>query len=409
MKIVIIADGSYRNNNVVFGSWIESLKSAQINDGNTYYYLFTRHFLEKKVFFRVNNIIYISYIRIRKNPTFIDLSFSFELVSLLKKIKADVIHIYGTEFSHTWKAYLATGILGLHNKTVLSLQAVLNDLYKNYLKGIPLKYIIFPSFKDILKFNSLLKEFFAFKFKAFLEILYLKHFKYIAGRTDFDFSFFSKYSSKKSVYLKAYESLRSNFFAKEKINKNDFEIFLSGSDSPRKGLHLVLKKLTRLIEIFPSIKLKIIGKKPYSGLKAFFFNDSYQNYIRFLLNKNKLDKYTFFLGYLNEFQFQRELVTTSLFIMPSTHENSPNSILEALIMDVPVIAYNVGGIKQILSFGGGIVCKNDNDFLEKIISFFDKTLIIPSNRRNPFIIDPKMNSKRYNKMYKLIFNEYKKN
>lgn len=55
-----------------------------------------------------------------------------------------------------------------------------------------------------------------------------------------------------------------------------------------------------------------------------------------------------YLGILSEEDLLSELLNASIFIHPSYIDNSPNSVCEAQILGLPVIACNVGGVSSIL-------------------------------------------------------------
>ncbi len=411
MKIIIIADGSLKGEKVVFGSWIESLKSAQKNDGNEYVYLVSRYIFEKPFYIIESNIKFISYRRFRRNPTFIDFLPSIQLKLLLKSLNTDIIHIYGTEFSHTWKAFIAIGSLGIRNKSVISIQAVINDLANHYLDGIPSRFYLFPSLKDFLKFNSLIKEFLSFKLKAILERIYYSFFIHFIGRTHFDHKFYLKYKSNKSNYYIGFESLRSSFFQKNIIFTKPLvpKLFLSGSDTPRKGLHTILKILPSILSKYPTLTLDVIGTKPATGIMGILKNDSYQQYILYLIKRYNLEKYVNFIGFLSETDFKQFLLNSSIFLMPSSHENSPNSLLEALQLKIPVLANDVGGIKQMLSYGGGYTYNGSIELTKYITNILNNDFKMYTHKSNPFIIKPEINNKLYIEIYEKIISKIKFN
>ena len=59
---------------------------------------------------------------------------------------------------------------------------------------------------------------------------------------------------------------------------------------------------------------------------------------------------------------QEMLEKASVFILPSISEGSPNVILEAMSVGVPVVASNVGGIPEIINNGKNGYMFNFDDF-----------------------------------------------
>ena len=77
----------------------------------------------------------------------------------------------------------------------------------------------------------------------------------------------------------------------------------------------------------------------------------YGSYIRNLIKKLNLIEHVDFIGTLTEEQMVEEYKNAHLFICPSSIENSPNSLGEAQLLGVPVIASYVGGIPDMVTHG----------------------------------------------------------
>jgi glycosyltransferase involved in cell wall biosynthesis len=57
-----------------------------------------------------------------------------------------------------------------------------------------------------------------------------------------------------------------------------------------------------------------------------------------------LENHITFLGYCNENQMKEQYLKSNVFVSPSTIENESNSISEAKMLGVPVVASFVGGV-----------------------------------------------------------------
>jgi glycosyltransferase involved in cell wall biosynthesis len=375
MKIIIIADGSLKADKVVFGSWIESFRAKQINDNNHYYYITSVHFSQKNIDFSENNITYLSFKRLFRSPTKPDFFPSKKLYKLMKNINPDVIHIYGTEFSHTYKAYKAVKKLNKLNKTLLSIQGIISEIAKHYTDGIPFFWQLFPSFKDLFKLNNLLIEKLSYEFRGIIERKLIKRFKNIAGRTEFDLNFVKKYGNKDVVYYHVDELLRDTFYNGDKWNLSPFEkntIFISGSEYPIKGIHTFFKVLPKLIKHYPNIMIKIIGNGPFFGLIHFLKNNSYQNYLKFLIWKLKIVNNVKFIGYFNAEGFKKELLKSNIFLLCSSIENSPNALKEAIQLNVPSITHNVGGVLSVIKGSDTLTYTTNIELTNLIFTLFDQ-------------------------------------
>jgi glycosyltransferase involved in cell wall biosynthesis len=375
MKIVILADGSidYNLKKVKFGSWIQSFMNKQNNDGNEYIYITSVYFLQRNINIVKNNIRFLSFKRFFRNPTKLDLFPSKELYSILKRINPDVIHIYGTEFSHTYKAYIALKKLGKIKNTLLSIQGIISEIAIHYLDEIPFIWKFRPSLKDLIKINNLFFEMISYKIRGFLEQKLISKFINIAGRTKFDLDFIKKYGNKDLIYFQLEELLRDTFYDGKKWNFQNCEqytIFISASEYPIKGIHSFFRVLPKLIKQFPKLKVKIIGKGPSYGLISSLKNDSYQNYIKYLIKKLNIKGHIEFVGYFNADGFKEQLLKTNLFLLCSNIENSPNSLMEAIQLNVPSIAHNVGGIPSIIKNSNVYTYNNNLELYKKVKDIF---------------------------------------
>ena len=55
-----------------------------------------------------------------------------------------------------------------------------------------------------------------------------------------------------------------------------------------------------------------------------------------------------FLGSLSAEQMKEQYLLANVFVLPSTMENSPNSLGEAMLLGVPCVAADVGGVTTML-------------------------------------------------------------
>ena len=67
-----------------------------------------------------------------------------------------------------------------------------------------------------------------------------------------------------------------------------------------------------------------------------------------LVKKYHLEEKIRFLGDLNAEQMKQAFLESNVFALPSTLENSPNSLGEAMLLGVPSVAANVGGVRNLM-------------------------------------------------------------
>lgn len=116
----------------------------------------------------------------------------------------------------------------------------------------------------------------------------------------------------------------------------------------------------KLVSIYPGARLQLVGEGP---LKAS---------IEELVIEMGLTENVFFLGARDD---ARTLIAQAdILVLPSIIEGLPAVILEAFYCHTPVVAYDVGGIGEIVfeNFTGRLVDKNDEEaFLNAIICLIE--------------------------------------
>ncbi|MCM4157110.1 glycosyltransferase [Gramella sp. AN32] len=152
------------------------------------------------------------------------------------------------------------------------------------------------------------------------------------------------------------------------ISKDLKDIFLKGPVLTHIGGFVPEKNHVGVINIFkeihdeiPNSQLLLIGK------------GNLQNHIRELVQKKKLNKNVHFLDYRTD--VLEILNNSSLFLLPSFIEGLPAVLLESMYCGCPVIAYDVGGIGEVVKSGvtGQLITTGD----EKL--FIEKSLLVLNN------------------------------
>ncbi len=116
----------------------------------------------------------------------------------------------------------------------------------------------------------------------------------------------------------------------------------------QKNHHLLLSAFRCFHEIHPNSVLLLAGDGPLM--------DNCQEYSSFL----KIDPYVHFLG--NRKDISNLMHISDIFILASTCEGLPISILEAMAAGKPVIATNVGGVSELVESGvTGILVPPENE------------------------------------------------
>jgi glycosyltransferase involved in cell wall biosynthesis len=257
-------------------------------------------------------------------------------LSIINQFKPDLIHIFGSEKSY--------GLIIDKCKlpVVLQIQGNLTVLEKKWFSGVTLLDILrYSNFKDFVFGYNVFHQFYSFKKRASIERDFLSKCRFIIGRTSWDRRI-TRVLSPESKYYHCDELLRDEFYSSKWSNHEGSKITLFSIISPvvYKGLEVVLETasiLTRLCKI--DFEWHIAGM------------DGKEDIVKIIEKSTKLnfaENRILFKGSLNVKQLISILIQSSCYIHPSHIENSPNSVCEAMILGVPVIATYAGGTPSII-------------------------------------------------------------
>lgn len=298
-----------------------------------------------------------------------------------REVHPDVVHIHGTELPFGW-AWLNSCPA---DNVVVSLQGVVSVIARYYLADLSTKEILGNiTLRDLLR-STLYGEKREFYQRGLKEIDVLRKVKHIIGRTEFDRAH-SKTINPDANYYYCGESLRSEFYTGNWSYKSctPHTIFLSQGAYPLKGLHMILKALPAIRNKYPDVKIRIAGDDIVhrNGIISKLRQPGYSKILSRIIKQSMLEDCIFFTGRLDAEGMKREYLNANVFVCPSAIENSPNSIGEAQLLGVPVIASYVGGIPDMM--------KGDEDHLyrfeeiemlaEKILAVFDKNETIDTHK-----------------------------
>jgi glycosyltransferase involved in cell wall biosynthesis len=137
-----------------------------------------------------------------------------------------------------------------------------------------------------------------------------------------------------------------------------------------------LQALPKILEKYPDTVVCVAGNDltASAGLKQKIKISGYGTYLRSLIKKSGLTDHVKFLGRLSADEMKEEYLKSNLYLCASALENSPNSLGEAMLLGVPSVASDTGGIRSVfekdkdgLMFAPG----NVEELTEKILYLFD--------------------------------------
>jgi glycosyltransferase involved in cell wall biosynthesis len=332
---------------VPFGGWFASASIALANEDDIKLAIaFPKKGLNDMVRLKGKKIIFYAFPPIsEKEVKFNKQNICFK--KILGEVKTDLVHIFGTEYPHA----LAMVNTCQEEKMVISIQGLMSFISTHCMAGIPEKVQNRFTIRDIVRQDTLKQQKDKFMKRGVFEIEALGKVKHIIGRTTWDRACTSQINPDAEYHF-CNETLRDEFYKHtweiEKCEKHS--IFISQGSYPIKGLHFMLEAMPLIIKNYPNVKLYVGGNNITKSdtIKDKLKISYYGKYIKELIEKYNLQKNVLFTGILDEKQMCERYLQSHVFVCPSSIENSPNSLGEAMILGVPCVASGVGGITDLL-------------------------------------------------------------
>lgn len=295
-----------------------------------------------------------------------DSCFHDAISRLIEVQKFDCIHIWGTEYPHTLATIDAASKQNLLNKTIIWIQGLCSIYAKHYYGYLPERLVHGFTLKEMLKRSNLVRQKKIFEIRGEFEKQALRKCKHVCGRTDWDY-ITTKLINPELKYHKCNESLRSSFYHANWNLNNCVKgrIFASQASYPIKGFHILLKAVRILHEYHPGVELYVGGEDiTFDHSNKKWRLGSYGKYLKQYIEKYNMKSYVHFLGNLTEKQMVEQYLLANVFVLPSSIENSPNSLGEAMIIGTPCIASDVGGVKDMLIHRSeGLIYPADEEYM----------------------------------------------
>lgn len=309
---------------------------------------------------------------------YIDKKILPQMIRIVKECKPDLIHIHGTEERF--------GLIADYIKDipiVYSIQGILSPYKEKYFSGIPQnKAERYESLIDKIKFVSVYNAFKSFCFNSKRELHFLKNAQFIIGRTFWDKYITLAINPQRHYYI-VNEILRSPFYKKEWKNSRPIgkKIILISTISGGiyKGFETILKT-ANILKSFTEIN--------FEWLVAGY--DSYSKWVKISecftgLKHQKLN--ISLLGKLDSEKLSDYLCSSDIYCHVSHIENSPNSVCEAMLLGMPIVASYAGGTGSLLNNEKeGILVQDGDPYIlageiVRLTKDFDLALSLGKNAR----------------------------
>ncbi|MBQ8591675.1 MAG: glycosyltransferase family 4 protein [Lachnospiraceae bacterium] len=284
-------------------------------------------------------------------PETYDVVLESRFEEILADCQPDLIHCFGTEFGHTYAALKA---FGKPERSLVGIQGLCAAYAKVYMADVPQIVQKRWTLRDFLRKDNLVQQQRKFVMRGERENQALRLTGNITGRTTFDRE--ETYAvNPKARYLFMNETLRSNFYEGAWCLEDceRYSIFISQGNYPIKGLHYMLKAMAKLRERYPDCKLYVAGDivTAYTTWKEKLKISSYGKYLLDLIHEFRLEEAVVFLGKLDAEAMKKQFLKSHVHVLASALENSPNSLGEAMLLGVPCVASEVGGVPDMMLDG----------------------------------------------------------
>ena len=268
---------------------------------------------------------------------------------IYRMFQPDVVHIFGTEYGH---ALAAVRALRKPEKALLEFQGIISECAREYMGGLPEEICRKKSLRDFLKNDGLTEQKRKFEQRGRREIEAVQHVRNVTGRTEFDRAFCQDIDD--SIrYYKMNETMRPCFYDGqwELSLCKKHQIFFSQADYPLKGFHILLQAMPKILKSYPDATVAVAGQDIVhkKGLLGPLKVSAYGKYLNQLIVNNGLQGKVEFLGVLSAEEMKEAYLGCHTFVCASSLENSPNSVAEAMLLGVPVVASRTGGIPSMIT------------------------------------------------------------
>lgn len=267
-------------------------------------------------------------------------------LNIIKAFKPDIIHIHGTENSF--------GLIIPHIPDIpvaISIQGNLTVYAEKYFSGIDKNAV--KTKLDWL-YNRVLLDYKGFLKGAQNESEILSYTKYIFGRTDWDRRIM-RILAPNAKYFCVNEILRKHFYQHKWVFvKNEFPVFFTtSSENLFKGFETIVGTAMHLS------KLKYKFQWIVAGLTM------KDKQVQLVMKGKKISDLNTIgiklMGKIPEEGIVKQMLSANIYVQVSHIENSPNSICEAMLLGLPIIATCAGGTSSLLKDNQSGILLQDGD------------------------------------------------
>ena len=280
---------------------------------------------------------------------------------IVQDIQPDIIHIWGTEFY--WGLLTARGFI--KGNVILEIEGLMFSCSKVFYGGLSLSEILQTfRLKEIISFKrSIIGQQRWFEKWGRFEVEMLKKHKNISTQSNWVRAWIAPYSDHARIFRTGL-IIRQEFYNSipwktPKHENLQLLSFASGADS-YKGLHIVIKALSIVKQIYPNIVLKLAGN---FGLDLpSYRKPGYSKFILALIAKLGLKNNVVFLGPLTAEGLVEQMLNSRAFVQASNVESYSMALAESMAVGIPSVVSFAGAMPELANNEESALFYPVNDF-----------------------------------------------
>lgn len=256
---------------------------------------------------------------------------------LVRSYRPDLVHVHGTE-----GVVAAVAVSVAPTPTVISLQGILHECQRFYFAGRSKSDLaVLPFTGDFLKGRGPLHGYWRMRRLADRELEIMRAAQFFIGRTEWDRRVLEAVNPT-ATYFHGDEVMRPPFYSAiwNRVEASTCRIYSTSSSMGWKGTECLLEAASMLVrEGLTDLAVRIAGVPAGSALEAYY---------RRTAQRLHLESYVDWLGRLSAAAIASELQAADVFVYPSHMDNSPNALVEAMLVGTPIAASFTGGIPTLV-------------------------------------------------------------
>lgn len=274
------------------------------------------------------------------------------LEHILEFSQPDLVHVFGTELQHCLAALQLCRERGI--PALLQLQGLMGSIAQHYNGWLPHEVTRRSTLAERLRGRTLQQQQRTFERAGAIEAKAIALAENVLGRTTYDKAWVNS-NNPAADYHHIDETLRNSFYDADwrLSDHNRNSIFLSQATATYKGAHIAIAAMPSILDSFPRAQLLIAGPSPLGAkrLGDAARRTTYSKHLRSLIKNLGLGDHVHFVGSLHEEEMRESYLKSHVVVSCSSIENSSNSVCEAQLLGIPVVASYVGGVPDLVSHG----------------------------------------------------------